>query len=93
MHERPLKEGYYSILGTVTIVLAGLRAFREDWAIAAVLAVVAAVLTVDLFLVGRRPHVPSMREAGGWIALYVGLAVAFGLGVFYADYLSYGPLR
>ena len=44
MQRRPLKEGYYSILGTVTLVLAALRAFREDWAIAAVLAVVAAVM-------------------------------------------------
>jgi hypothetical protein len=44
MRERPLKEGYYAILGTVTAVFAVMRALREDWAIAAVLAVVAAVM-------------------------------------------------
>ena len=44
MQQRPLKEGYYSILGTVTAVFAVMRAVREDWAIAAVLAVVAAVM-------------------------------------------------
>ena len=44
MQRRPLKEGYYSILGTVTLVFAVLRAIREDWAIAAVLAVVAGVM-------------------------------------------------
>ena len=40
-------------------------------------------------------------ELAGWVEntvivrfwIIAGLAVAFGLGVFYADYLSYGPLR
>jgi TerC family integral membrane protein len=39
------------------------------------------VLAIDLLIVGRRPHEPSMKEAGGWVAFYVGLAVLFGLGV------------
>ncbi|GID97999.1 integral membrane protein TerC (tellurium resistance) [Amorphoplanes digitatis] len=39
------------------------------------------VLAVDLLIVGRRPHEPSMREAGGWVAFYVGLALVFGVGV------------
>lgn len=30
MQPRPLKEGYYSILGTVTAVFAAMRAARED---------------------------------------------------------------
>ena len=53
MQQRPLKEGYYSILGTVTIVLAALRAFREDWTLAAVLAVVAGVMFVAAALERR----------------------------------------
>src|SRR5690349_9470604 len=40
-----------------------------------------AVLAVDLLIIGRRPHEPSMKEAGGWVAFYVGLAVIFGIGV------------
>jgi tellurite resistance protein TerC len=40
-----------------------------------------AVLAVDLLVVGRRPHEPSMKEAGGWVTFYLGLAVVFGLGV------------
>ncbi len=39
------------------------------------------MLTIDLLIVGRRPHEPSMREAGGWVAFYVGLALLFGLGI------------
>ena len=38
-----------------------------------------AILSIDLFLVGRRPHEPSMREASIWVAVYVALAIGFGL--------------
>jgi len=49
------------------------------------------VLLVDVVIIGRRPHVPSMGEAGRYLALYVMLAVLFGLGVWYfsgADYAT-----
>ncbi|MGN6689160.1 MAG: TerC family protein [Actinomycetales bacterium] len=45
------------------------------------LAVLAAVLAFDLFVIGRRPHEPSMREAAIAVTIYIALAVAFGLGV------------
>jgi tellurite resistance protein TerC len=51
------------------------------WVWVATLVSLVAVLAVDLLIVGRRPHEPSMKEAGGWVAFYVGLAVLFGLGV------------
>jgi tellurite resistance protein TerC len=51
------------------------------WVWIATLVALVAVLAVDLLIVGRRPHEPSMREAGGWVAFYVGLALAFGFGV------------
>ncbi|MCC6496921.1 MAG: TerC family protein [Propionibacteriaceae bacterium] len=37
------------------------------------------VLLADLVLVVRRPHEPSMREAGGWVGFYVGLALVFAV--------------
>ncbi|MGL5829379.1 MAG: TerC/Alx family metal homeostasis membrane protein, partial [Angustibacter sp.] len=40
-----------------------------------------AILLVDVFIIGRRPHEPSTRESGQYLALYVGLAVLFGIGV------------
>ena len=40
-----------------------------------------AVLAIDLLVIGRRPHVPSMRESGLWVTLYIGLALAFGAGL------------
>jgi TerC family integral membrane protein len=43
----------------------------------ATLAAVLALLVVD-FLVTRRPHEVSMREAVGWSAFYVALPLAFG---------------
>jgi tellurite resistance protein TerC len=45
------------------------------------------LLAVDLFIVGRRPHEPSMREAALWVSFYIGLAALFGVGVA----LGYGP--
>jgi tellurite resistance protein TerC len=51
------------------------------WVWGATLVALIAVLAVDLLIIGRRPHEPSMKEAGGWVAFYVGLAVIFGIGV------------
>jgi TerC family integral membrane protein len=40
-----------------------------------------ALLLFDLIIIGRRPHVPSIRECSVWVAFYVALAIAFGLGL------------
>jgi tellurite resistance protein TerC len=40
-----------------------------------------AILALDVFVIGRRPHEPSMKEAGIFIGVFVGLAVVFGLAV------------
>ncbi len=44
-------------------------------------AVMIAILAVDVFIIGRRPHEPSMKEAGTFIGIFVTLAVLFGLAV------------
>jgi tellurite resistance protein TerC len=46
-------------------------------------AAVAAMLAVDLGVLGTRAHKPSLREAAGWSAAWIGLALAFG-GVIWA---------
>jgi tellurite resistance protein TerC len=43
----------------------------------------AAVLLFDVFVIARRPHVPTTKEVSGALALYVGAAVVFGLGVWW----------
>ena len=43
--------------------------------------VMVAILAIDIFIIGRRPHEPSMKEAGIFIGIFVGLAILFGLGV------------
>lgn len=40
-----------------------------------------ALVAVD-FLIGRKPHDVSVREAGTWTVVWVALACLFGLGVF-----------
>ncbi|GAA2516768.1 TerC family protein [Pilimelia columellifera] len=54
------------------------------WVVTLVAVVV--LLAIDLLIVGRRPHEPSMRESSTWVAAYVTLAVAFGAGI----WLFYG---
>jgi tellurite resistance protein TerC len=51
------------------------------------LVVLMAILVVDLLIIGRRPHEPSMRESAIWVGVYIALAVAFGLVLLAA----YGP--
>lgn len=45
------------------------------------IAVATVFLTVDVIVVGRRPHVPSMRECARLLAMYISLAVLFGIWV------------
>jgi len=40
-----------------------------------------ALLSVDLFVIGRRPHEPSMREVSRHLVFFIGLAVVFGAGL------------
>ena len=48
------------------------------------------VLLFDLLLVVKRPHEPSMKEAGLWVAFYVGLALVFALMMFIFTGAEYG---
>jgi tellurite resistance protein TerC len=57
------------------------------WVWIATLIVLTVVLVVDLLIIGRRPHEPSLRESSLWVALYVGLALLFGLGL----WITAGP--
>jgi tellurite resistance protein TerC len=40
-----------------------------------------AFLLVDVFVIGRRPHEPSMKESAQHLAFFVAAAIVFGLGV------------
>ena len=43
--------------------------------------VMVSILVIDVLIIGRRPHEPSMKEASLFIGIYVTLAVLFGFGV------------
>ena len=58
------------------------------WAITVV--VMVSILAIDVFIIGRRPHEPSMKEAATFIGIYVGLAIAFGLGIWGIAGARYG---
>jgi tellurite resistance protein TerC len=54
---------------------------------AGTLVALTAILLVDLLIIGRRPHEPSVRESSIWVGIYVGLALLFGAGL----WLAAGP--
>ena len=49
------------------------------WTLTIVL--IGGLLLFDFFFHVRKAHVPTLREAAVWSALYVGIAIVFGLGV------------
>jgi tellurite resistance protein TerC len=52
--------------------------------------VTVSVLLFDVIIIGRRPHEPSTREVSLSLSVYVGLAVAFGVGVWVLSGRQYG---
>ncbi|RKN50689.1 TerC family protein [Micromonospora endolithica] len=50
---------------------------------AGTLVALTAILLLDLLIIGRRPHEPSVRESSLWVGFYVGLALIFGVGVWF----------
>jgi tellurite resistance protein TerC len=52
--------------------------------------ITSAVLVFDIVVIGRRPHEPSRREVGIALAAYVGMAIAFGTGVWAIAGHQYG---
>lgn len=60
------------------------------WVWAVTLGVTLTFLLIDIVVIARRPHVPSMGEAGRHLAFFVGSAVAFGSGVWVLAGQRYG---
>ncbi|MCW2288039.1 tellurite resistance protein TerC [Leucobacter luti] len=52
--------------------------------------VLVGILVIDLLLIIRRPHVPSMREASLWVGFYVLLALLFGGAIFLLGDVQHG---
>jgi tellurite resistance protein TerC len=51
------------------------------WLWLATVAGLGAVILVDLFVVDHKPHAVSLGQATRWVLFYLGLAIAFGVGV------------
>jgi tellurite resistance protein TerC len=61
-----------------------------DWVWWLTLGVTMSVLLVDVFVIGRRPHEPSRKEVTYALTGYLGMAVAFGIGVWVIAGHQYG---
>ena len=53
------------------------------WGWSLTIGLMAVFLIVDVFVIARRPHVPTTAEASRHLAFFVGAAAAFGLFVWY----------
>ncbi len=62
----------------------------ETWLWWTTVLVTVGVLLFDVFIVGRRPHEPTNRECAQYLAGYIGLAVVFGLWVWWEYGAQYG---
>lgn len=60
------------------------------WVWIVTLAVTTAFLLVDIFVIARRPHVPTMAEVSRHLAFFIGCAIAFGIGVGVLSGWTYG---
>lgn len=55
------------------------------WVWTVTLVLITLVFAFDLLVLGRRPHEPSRREVSVALSIYIGLALLFGLGVFFTS--------
>ncbi len=46
-----------------------------------IVAVIVGLVLIDYLFSVRRSHTPTLREAAVWSAIYLGIAIAFGIGV------------
>ncbi len=53
----------------------------SPWLYVAFIGFVVAMLLVDLKLFHTHVHTPTTRESGTWVAIWVSLAIAFGIGL------------
>jgi tellurite resistance protein TerC len=60
------------------------------WVWIATVAAILALIVVDFVAISRNPHEVSMREAATWSAIYIGVALAFGVLVWVAWGGEYG---
>ncbi len=60
------------------------------WVWIVTIAVTVAFLLVDIVVIARRPHVPSMGEAARHLAFFVGSAILFGIGIGVFSGWTYG---
>ncbi len=59
-----------------------------EWTIT--LGVTVAILLFDVVVIGRRPHEPTKRETAIYLTIYIGLAVAFGVWVWFFHGSQFG---
>lgn len=68
---------------TAFVATTATRMEVPTWVWSLTVGLMAAVLLFDVFIIARRPHVPSTKEVSVSLVFYIGAAVLFGLGVWW----------
>lgn len=55
----------------------------QGWVWGVTIVTLLAILLIDLVVIGRRPHIPSLRECTAWVICYLAMACAFGIGLYF----------
>src|SRR5687767_4678320 len=53
------------------------------WVWPVTLAGLSAIVVADFVIISRRPREPTMRESTAWVSVYLTLATAFGLAIWW----------
>ena len=63
---------------------------NEIWFLVGFIAFIAAILVLDMLVIDRKAHVVSVKEAGTWTAVWIGLALLFSVFLWFHGDMVHG---
>lgn len=64
--------------------------FTESMFLVGFVIFIAAILVLDMLVIDRKAHVVSIKEAGTWTAVWIGLALAFAVFIYFHGDMVHG---
>ena len=67
--------------------------FTESMFLVGFVIFIAAILVLDMLVIDRKAHVVSIKEAGSWTAVWIILALAFAVFIYFHGDMVHGKAR
>ena len=64
--------------------------FTESMFLVGFVIFIAAILVLDMLVIDRKAHVVSIKEAGSWTAVWIILALAFAVFIYFHGDMVHG---